>query len=230
MAMLPARSADYALIQLDGKYLKWGAPQFGAPGLATYGFVTRPTRFPATRNCSSMTRIEPEALGPGITETRWSETVRSAFAAWSAIAGIQFRPARANERANILIGIQAEPQGWAFTDVSPSRVPGATGSIATRGLNPQVPPFPPSGTASSVATLRQALICLNPRRSWKIGLDGNVRVYDLGFTLMHEIGHAIGLDHPSNGDALMHFRYRDMPASLHQGDILGARFLYGPPG
>jgi hypothetical protein len=45
---------------------------------------------------------------------------------------------------------------------------------------------------------------------------------------MHEIGHAIGLDHPGIPEALMDFRYREAFSSLQAGDRAGAKALYGP--
>jgi hypothetical protein len=53
-------------------------------------------------------------------------------------------------------------------------------------------------------------------------------VYDLRYTFMHEIGHAIGLDHPDSPEALMDYHYTEMFSALQPGDIAGADLLYGP--
>ena len=74
----------------------------------------------------------------------------------------------------------------------------------------------------------RSLICLNPRQPWKIGFDGDLKVYDLRYTLAHEIGHAIGLDHPSPSGQLMSYRYDEGQPGLQPGDIKGAALLYGP--
>jgi hypothetical protein len=63
---------------------------------------------------------------------------------------------------------------------------------------------------------------------WKVGFDGNLDVYDLRYTLEHEIGHAIGLDHPSPSGQLMSYRYDEGQSGLQSGDIKGAALLYGP--
>ena len=81
----------------------------------------------------------------------------------------------------------------------------------------------------SIAPIGQALICLNVNSAWKIGFDGDLRRYDLRHTFMHELGHAIGLDHPGVRTALMDFRYREHFQGLQSGDVAGAVRLYGPP-
>src|SRR5262249_25456770 len=53
-------------------------------------------------------------------------------------------------------------------------------------------------------------------------------VYDLRCTIAHEIGHAIGLDHPSAAGQLMSYRYDEKHSGLQSGDIKGAMLLYGP--
>jgi hypothetical protein len=75
----------------------------------------------------------------------------------------------------------------------------------------------------------QALICLNPKRSWKVGLVGTLKAYDLRYTFLHEIGHAIGLDHPAGSGQLMDYRYDERFRDLQAGGALGATTLYGAP-
>ena len=75
----------------------------------------------------------------------------------------------------------------------------------------------------------RADICLNPQRSWKIGFDGNLDVYDLRYTFMHEIGHAVGLDHPGRSGSIMGYRYDERVHKLQPSDIAAAQSLYGPP-
>ena len=52
-----------------------------------------------------------------------------------------------------------------------------------------------------VRAIEQAYICANPT------IDGNLDVYDLRYTFMHEIDHAIGLDHPGSSGSIMGYRY-----------------------
>ena len=72
------------------------------------------------------------------------------------------------------------------------------------------------------------MVCLNPTRPWKIGFDGDLDVYDLRYTLIHEIGHAIGLDHPAIAGQLMAYKYGEKFRVLQAGDIRGVETLYGP--
>ena len=100
-------------------------------------------------------------------------------------------------------------------------------SAAERGLVATSEPPSPAATPHSIRSIRKALICFNPLQKWKIGFDGDLAVYDVRYTLMHEIGHAIGLDHPGAAGALMGFRYDEKQKNLTSGDIEAARSLYG---
>jgi predicted Zn-dependent protease len=121
------------------------------------------------------------------------------------VADIEFRLVSDAATADILIGAQARPIGRAFTNVSLRRFRGAM----------------------RCSPLDRSLICLNPEHSWKVGFDGNLDVYDLRYTLKHEIGHAIGLDHPGTTSAVMSYRYEERFRQLQPGDIRGAVALYG---
>src|SRR3546814_17194845 len=63
---------------------------------------------------------------------------------------------------------------------------------------------------------------------WKVGVGGDVTVYDLRYAIAHEAGHAIGLDHPSPSGQLMSFRYDELFRDLQPGDVAGVVALYGP--
>ena len=116
----------------------------------------------------------------------------------------RFRETRDTAAAGILIGAQARPLGRAFTNVALKQ---GTGEKKVIG---------------------RSLICLNPKQPWKVGFDGRLGVYDLRYTIAHEIGHAIGLDHPSAAGQLMSYRYDEKQTGLQPGDIQGAVLLYGP--
>ncbi len=110
--------------------------------------------------------------------------------------------------ADILIGAQGNPRGFAFTNVD-----------YKRGHN-----------GASVRRIEKSLICLNPNKRWKIGFDGSMNVYDVRYAIAHEVGHAIGLDHPSPNGQLMSFRYGEDFRTLRPGDVSGAVALYGRRG
>jgi hypothetical protein len=83
------------------------------------------------------------------------------------------------------------------------------------------------GADDDVKLIDQALVCLNPEQRWKVGFDGNIEVYDIRYTLIHEIGHAIGLDHPGPSGQVMSFSYDEAYLGLQAGDFRGVQLLYG---
>src|SRR5262249_30733340 len=120
------------------------------------------------------------------------------------VSNISFREAASPDPADILIGAQVEPEGWAFADV-----------------------FYDVSSPEPIKPISKALICLDPTKRWKIGFDGDFKIYDLRYTIAHEIGHAIGLDHPNSGGQIMGYRYEERFRTLQTGDVAGAVLLYG---
>lgn len=208
----PARADDgYRLLALDGRNaVRWRMPAQGVLAKITYAFLTAPASFAGARNCGDM--LPPgAALGPSkIPHEDFRREVRAAFTLWEQAANIVFEETPSVAEAGILIGADAKPRGRAFTNV-------ALTASETR-------------PAGRMGDIRQSLICLNPHQPWKIGFDGNLDVYDLRFTMTHEIGHAIGLDHPGPEGQLMSFRYVEKSRDLQAGDVAGAAALYGRKG
>jgi Matrixin len=208
LAPLGAQEAEiFRVLKLDGHQVRWRLPADGAPRIITYRLVTEPTRLPGARNCRSLTGLDGLAARSGMSLTLIRDEVAAAFAMWEAAANVIFKEAAEGAQADILIGAQAEPEGWAFADV-----------------------FYDTSSPEAIKPISQALVCLNPTRQWKVGFDGDLKSYDLRYTLAHEIGHAIGLDHPAGGNQIMGYRYEERFRALQPGDIRGAVLLYGPPG
>jgi len=196
----------FRIIELKGSAVKWGGPQMGSGAVVTYAFATEPVAFSEARNCRAMEPMAALLARSGIDEALYEAEAAEAFEAWSAVADIEFSRVDDTEAADILIGAQTKPIGRAFTNVSYTRL-----------------------AATAVRPLEKSLICLNPEQLWKVGFDGDLDVYDLRYTLKHEIGHAIGLDHPNTTDQVMSFRYEERFAMLQPGDVSGAVTLYGGP-
>jgi hypothetical protein len=194
----------FRLLNLENQQVRWQTPTFGKRAVVTYAFATRKVDTPDARNCGSMLPPSVAYEPSHIAADEFRTEVAAAFRMWEKVAGIQFRETRDTDGAGILIGAQADPVGRAFTNVA---------------LKP--------GTADK-KVISRSLICLNPKQPWKIGFDGRLGVYDLRYTIAHEIGHAIGLDHPSAAGQLMSYRYDEKQTGLQQGDIEGATLLYGP--
>ena len=199
-----AGEPEFRLLELDGQKVSWAVPAKGMPLVVTYALVVNAQTFANARNCGGM--LPPErALEPShIARTDFVREVRAAFDMWERVAQIDFQETSDFSKADILIGAQAEPRGRAFTNV------------ARR-----------DGDNDARGEIQQSLICLNPNVRWKIGFDGNLDVYDLRYTITHEIGHAIGLDHPGRDGQLMAYRYAETSRELRAGDIKGAIEIYG---
>jgi hypothetical protein len=201
----PAGAADYRLLKLDGLEVKWGAPELRTGAEVSYGFATRERAFPDAINCRALAPMAELAAAWDGDPARLAEIAAAAFGMWSREADLRFRPAASGEAPDILIGAQGEPHRIAFANV--------WHGAETAGIAP----------------LTRAAICFNPLLAWS---DGEGRepegALDLGTVLAHEIGHAIGLDHPGAAGALMGFSNQGDIDQLMPGDIAGAVALYGP--
>jgi hypothetical protein len=197
----------FRLLDFDGRNIAWSAASTDQPPTVTYAFVTSDMDFPDARNCSTIGPVGGLLKKSNLDAAEFRQEVRAAFDMWEAAANITFQESTDQATAKILIGAQREPYGRAFTNVSYK------------------------GDAGGRHTLDRSLICLNPEQGWKFGFDGNLNVYDVRYSMAHEIGHAIGLDHPAPTGQLMGYRYEEKFRTLQQGDIGGAVALYGaPPG
>jgi len=225
-----------ALLEVDGHLLKWVSHETDASTVITYAVLKGPYALPGGRrilspdNCSAMHAFNDiVASSPGTSAEAAQRALRTAFAAWEAAASIKFVEVSDPQQANIVVGSQDFPVGRAFTNLS---------YLSSHGFSPVEKalggpgPSSESGDAETSATVRgieQSYVCLNPSMRWKTGFDGDLSVYDLRHTFTHEIGHAIGLDHPGSSGAIMAYRYDERVSELQASDIAAAQRLYGPP-
>jgi len=203
---ISAAAADYRLLRIDGFLLKWDAPELGEGADVSYGFATARESFAGAVNCGEMAPMAAMAPAWGGDPVRLERLTAEAFAMWSGAADIDFRRAAAGERPDILIGAQARPRRIAFANVWHDAAAAAEG----------------------VAPLTRATICFNPNMAWTTeGRAPRAGRQDLRTALAHEIGHAIGLDHPGARGTLMGFEDQGPQAGLKPGDVAGAVALYG---
>lgn len=195
---------DFRLLELDGYHVKWGDTTLGAGAVVTYAIIRTPSSFPDARNCGQLVPLDDLAARHRIAEETLHEEVAAAFRVWEAAADLRFVRVEGPDEANILIGAQGTPVGRAFANVA----------------------YRP-GAEEAIKSIEQSLVCLNPEQRWKVGFDGDTEVYDIRYTLIHEIGHAIGLDHPGPSGQFMSFGYHEQFRDLQPGDFRGVRFLYG---
>ena len=203
---LPAHASEggYRLLELDGYKVKWGDRRLGVGASVSYAFAREALRFEEARNCSDLAPIEM-LLGENLSMEMLARETAAAFQGWERAAGLSFHEVGDARDANIVLGAQGQPRGRAFANVA----------------------YAPD-SEEGVRTIERALVCLNPDHEWKVGFDGNEAVYDIRYTMIHEIGHAIGLDHPGPSGQVMGFRYTEAFVDLQPGDRRGIRRLYGP--
>lgn len=203
--MLPAHASDggYRLLEMDGHKVKWGDRQLGTGASVSYAFAGESLRFDDAINCGDLAPMASLAGENLSMETLTRETA-AAFRVWERAAGLSFHKVDDVRDADIILGAQGQPRGRAFANVSYA-------------------PEPVKG----VRAIDQSLVCLNPELEWKVGFDGDEDVYDIRYTLVHEIGHTIGLDHPGPSGQVMAFRYTEAFGGLQPGDLHGVQLLYG---
>ena len=221
-------AAERRLLVLEGFWVKWGDLQWASGATVTYAFAASAQNSPGARNCASLRPFEELAKRTGFSAPKLRAEAKAAFASWAQVAKLSFIETDEVAPADILIGVQGKPVGRAFTNVEFNL--GGAGRVpaAERGLTPSSEPQSPGPRPQGLRPIRKALICLNPLQKWKIGFDGDLAVYDIRYTLTHEIGHAIGLDHPGAAGSLMGFRYDEKQHSLTENDIEAVQRLYGP--
>ena len=195
---------QFRLLDFDGIFVRWGGTE-AQTVTVTYAFVERPVEFEDARNCAAMVPIDGLLEKSDLDAGTFHREVAAAFRMWEQVADIRFVPAAPGTKPGILIGAQRDPIAFAFADVAYAKA----GPPALRAIE-------------------RSLICLNPVKRWKIGFDGNLAVYDLRYTIAHEIGHAIGLDHPEPHGQLMSRRYQEGFRTPQPGDVSGIVRIYGP--
>ena len=134
-----------------------------------------------------------------IDKTYQEETINS-FASWENVADIRFILSEDASDADIRVG-------WQEIDGS--------GGVLGRTIVPSNGP------------LNQTIIALDIDENWFVSGDAPNNQIDFSAVVMHEIGHAIGIDHSDQRNSLMHANYSKTIFDLKQDDIDAATSLYG---
>jgi hypothetical protein len=178
----------------------------------TYAVLHAPSTLSGTHNCRKLTRIDGLLAHSRVTQHAFDRELSAALGLWEAAANVRFRRLASVSSADIVISAEAVPDGVAYADVT----------LASSG-------------GGVVAPIAKGIVCLNPGVYWTAGKAGsavlpnaNFGVYELRYTLAHEIGHVLGLDHPGPAGELMSFAYDRDIDRLQAGDIAGIVALYGP--
>ena len=197
------RQEGYRLLELEGYLVKWGEQRLGAGAKVSYAFADETLNFDNARNCGVLAPMAALSGQDLSFETLVEETA-AAFRVWERAANLSFYRVTDVRDADIILGAQGQPRRRAFANVT----------------------FAPQ-EKDGVRAIDQALVCLNPEQKWKVGFGGDMDTYDVRYTLIHEIGHAIGLDHSGPSGQVMAFRYTEDFPELQPGDLRGIRQLYG---
>lgn len=177
---------------------KWGNPVLGTPASVTWSLM------PDGAGCGGECSGTISSLA-SFMPTGFKAEIERAFNAWEDISGITFS--------------EAVDSGDSFD------TPGAEGDIRLGGHSFDGPSYtlahgysPPVNGSSAAGDIH-----FDTEESWNTGSNTDI------FTVaLHEIGHAIGLGHSSDINAVMYPLYDGPIAGLQQDDINGAVHLYGP--
>ena len=138
----------------------------------------------------------------------WKREFREAAAAWQAVTNINFVEVT---DSGIAMGASGYQQGDPTVgDIRISAIPLAYGTLGA-AFSP--PPINGGSLAGDIV--------LNSAMPWRI--DAN---YDLKTVAIHEIGHALGMDHTDVSKAVMYSYYTSIKQNLNADDIAGIRSVY----
>lgn len=157
-----------------------------------------------------------QQIPPSLGEELTYEAIRKAFEVWKKVTPLTFEelPTITNssqsEMADILLLFASGYHG------DMSLFDGEGGSLAHAF-------YPGPGTGGDTH--------FDADEPWTLE-NHNPRGIDLFLVAVHELGHALGLEHSDNPSAVMAPFYNWVPShnfSLHQDDIKGIQYIYGPP-
>ena len=140
--------------------------------------------------------------------TAAQQAVREAVEAWDAVSGLTLNEVSGSADITILWAKGEHGDGNPFD--------GAGGVLAHAFF-----PVPWLGSLAGDVHLDddEVWVTSTPTAPWQV---------HLGTTVMHEVGHALGLDHSDDPSALMWEEYTGV-RGLAADDIAGIQSLYGPP-
>lgn len=150
---------------------------------------------------SSQVRYRFRSFTGDLPQADTRAAIAEAFARWGGVTNLRFYE-EDNAEIEISFGAGNHGDSWPFD--------GAGGVLAHA--------WPPgSGLLGDVH--------FDEAETWNLG--GGAGLTDLRSVALHEIGHALGLDHSDDTDAVMYAFYTGPKPNLRFDDMLGIQWLYG---
>ena len=142
----------------------------------------------------------------GLSKADVSAAINTALDAWSKVAGVQFTESKTPGQARQL-------------DISFAKIDGAGGTLAQAYFPADVNPSRIAGD-----------IQFDSSENWEIGNAKGSSAFDLVRVAVHEIGHALGLEHSDQGSAILapSVSPNEYFTTLDQDDVDSVLSMYAP--
>ena len=184
---------------------KWGSPVLGTGATISYSFM--PDGLDCSIEFAGCTSSALGTFGPSLFD--WQTQIQSAFDAWAAVADLVF--------------VEVTDMGEAFN------APQLSGDIRFDGHNSLGNTsiahgyYPPDNSTSAAGDIH-----FNTGVCWEVDTDGTGDgCFSIYQAALHQIGHAIGLDHSDVMNSIMYSAYNESITGLQADDIAGAQYIYG---
>ena len=141
-----------------------------------------------------------------ISDPAFQAVIREAFQAWENVANIDF--VEVADGATSMLRL-----GWDSMD-------GPNGTVGEASIFG-------SKTTSTLFSITEGEIRFDQAENWSTDKNASTSFSNFYGTAVHEIGHAIGLQHVDDPNTIMYPTYTGAIRDLTAGDILGAQTMYG---
>jgi hypothetical protein len=192
---------------LEGRQLLYATMggQWALPNRISFSFVPDGTSVGGTP--SSLFRV----LNSDSKAPNWQNAIVQAAAAWQQVTGINLVQVADDGAA---LGTGPDQQG--DPDHGDIRIAGAPANSSTLAFAFAPPPINGGDLAGDIV--------FNTAQPWTT----NGGTYDLETVAIHELGHALGLDHSALTSAVLYAYYNGSKHALTADDTAGIQSLYGP--